>query len=79
MKDFGLRKQLNAIRKAKRAILVGAWKTIVLRAMWSMEAQFEMFQRGTKLAIGLETILVIFWQRTWLPFAHVLRICLRIN
>lgn len=29
-----------------------------------------------KTIIGLETILVLFWQRMWVLFAFVLKICL---
>jgi hypothetical protein len=31
----------------------------MLRAIWTMDAQLKKFQRGTILATGLETILVI--------------------
>lgn len=43
-----------------RVILVGVWKTIVLRATWTMEAQFKSFPEKTILAIGLENVPVIF-------------------
>lgn len=33
----------------------GAWKTRVLRAVWTVEVQLRSFQRGTTLATGLET------------------------
>lgn len=50
------------------AILVRAWKTVLLRAMWPTEAQIKRFQRETVLACRLKTILVIFWQRIQLLF-----------
>lgn len=34
---------------------------------------------GTLLATGIETIFMIFWQRTWLLFAFVLSLCLRLS
>lgn len=49
MKDFVLRKQLNAIRKAKRAILVGAWKTIVLRTIQTMKAPAQKISEGSNI------------------------------
>lgn len=39
------------------AILVGVWKTVVPRAMGTMETQLKRFQRGPRVAVGLEAIL----------------------
>lgn len=50
---------------------------IVLRAVWTREAQLKRCQRGMMLANGLEAIRGIIWQRIWLPSsAHDLRTCL---
>jgi hypothetical protein len=57
---FGKGRQLNTVSRAQWDILVGAWKTVVLKAMWTMEAQLKRFQRGIILATGMKTILVIF-------------------
>lgn len=38
-------------------------KTIILRLVWTMEAQLKRFQWGTILVTELETIRVIFWQK----------------
>lgn len=65
--NFGLEKELNPVSKAQWAILIETWKTVVLKAMWVMEAQLKMFQMGAVLlATGLETIFVMCWQRMWL-------------
>lgn len=60
--DSGLEKQLNAM--AELAIPVEAWKTAVLRAMWTLEAQCKRYLRGIILVTGKEVIPVIFSQRT---------------
>lgn len=39
---------------------MGAWKTVKLRAMQTVEASFQRFQRGATSAAGLESILAIF-------------------
>ena len=43
-----------------------------------MGVQFKRFQRRI-LASGLETVIVIFWQRMWLFPVLVLNICKRLN
>lgn len=63
----------------KRAIIVETWKTVVLGAMLTVEAQLKRFQRETILATGLESILLILWQIIWLPFATVPRTYMRLN
>ena len=53
-----------------------------LKVMLNVGALFKKFQRRRILVSGLEAILVIFWQRMWLPFAIVQekkKICLRLN
>lgn len=37
--------------------LVGPWKTVVMRTMWTMEVQLNRFYGGTILKTILETIL----------------------
>lgn len=49
--------------------------SIVLIALWTVEAQFRMFEREIKLAIGPEIIFVIMW----LLFALVLKMYLKLN
>lgn len=61
------------------ALLVSSLKTGVLKAMWNGEAQLKRFQKRPTLAVGLETIYVISWQRTWLLSVCVLRTCLGLN
>lgn len=51
--DSGLEKLLNAVSKTEWAI----------RAIWTMETQPQSYQKETISAPGLETILVIMWQR----------------
>lgn len=41
--DGGLGKWLNNVNRAQWAILVGAWETLGLRAMWTVEAQLKGF------------------------------------
>lgn len=43
-----------------------------------MEALFKRFLREIILAIELEIIFVIFWQRLWLLFALVLKFYLKL-
>lgn len=43
------------------------------------EDQLKEFQSGRVLMSVTETILVIFWQNMLLPFALVLKICLRLT
>lgn len=52
--------------------LVVTWKTVVQRAMWTIEAQLKRFLGEKILACGLGTVLVIVWQRMWLLVALVL-------
>lgn len=47
-----------------------AWKTVVLRAIWSVEAQVKGIQRGTILTAGLQTMHVMFWQRMCFALVH---------
>lgn len=51
----------------------------MLRAAWTVEAQFKWFQRGTIVAMELETIPVVFWQRVWLLSVFVQKVCPRLN
>lgn len=44
-----------------------------------LEAQLKRLQKGTILVMGLDTILVVFWQRILLLSAHVPRTKLKIN
>lgn len=44
----------------------------------ALEAQLKRLQQGT-LVMGLDTILVVFWQRIFLLSAHVPRTKLKIN
>lgn len=78
MWDFRLEKQLNtkqsSVNHPNRSLEVsgtGAYMTV--------EAQAKGFQRRAMLARGLETILVILRQRTWLLSAVILSTCLRLN
>lgn len=70
---FGARKTVEC------CILVESWKTAVLKATWTMEAQLERFSRGSVLATWLETILMIFWPKLWLLFSLILMICPRLS
>lgn len=55
-------------------------KTVLLRAMWVMEAQLKRFQRGTVLANwARDPFCDFFFQRMRLLSALVLRICLELN
>lgn len=58
---------------------MGACEIVVLLATWTLEAQLKRIQVSTILAIGLDTMLVIFWKRICLLFDLALRICLRLN
>lgn len=78
MWDFRLEKQLNTKQssvshpsRSLEVISTGAYLTV--------EAQAKGLQRGAVLATGLETILVILQQRTWLLSALSLSTCLRLN
>lgn len=54
-------------------------ETSVLRATLTVVTQIKKFQKGRILVSGLETILVIFCLKTWLLFAIVLKMCLRLS
>lgn len=56
--DIGLGTLLNTVSKVKWTIFIQAWRTVVLKSMWIVDAQFKKFQRGTIL-----TNLLIFWRR----------------
>lgn len=76
--DFGQGKLLSAVSRAYWAILVEAWKTVVLKALWTVEIQLKRFQtgagdRGTVLATDLETILVIFLAKNLAIFCPYLK------
>lgn len=78
MWHFRLEKQLNTKQssvshpsRSLEVISTGAYLTV--------EAQAKGLQRGAVLATGLETILVILQQRTWLLSALILSTCLRLN
>lgn len=44
----GLKEQLNVRTfMAEWRILVGTWKTVVLRTLWTMESQLKRFQKET--------------------------------
>ena len=44
----GLKEQLNVRTfMAQWHILVGTWKTVVLRTLWTMESQLKRFQKET--------------------------------
>ena len=44
------------------------------------EGLLKKFQRGKTLLVSvIETILVIFWQKLWLLFTLVLKICVRLT
>lgn len=42
----------KVIEHCKQAILTGAWKTVVQRAVYTMKAKLKKFQRKTILVIG---------------------------
>lgn len=54
-----LEKKLNVVSQAK----VGAWKTVVLKEMWMVQAHLERFPKEarTSAAAGLEAISVTWW------------------
>lgn len=59
----------NAVEDCKQYLLahpMGVWKTIGLRAMWGLSRPKSKGSRGRTFATGLETILPLFWQSTWL-------------
>lgn len=61
------RKVVEQFRGAYRALLVGRWKTVVLRAMQMTTSQHKRFRRGRIILVsGPKTALIIFWQRIWL-------------
>lgn len=60
--DFGLERRSSVVLGVLgqgKAGLVDSWKTVILRTMWNVETQMKRFQMGRKLAVVLETILVI--------------------
>lgn len=67
--DFELEMQLNPLS-------MGTWKMAALCGLWR---PFQEVPEETVLASWLETILKIFWQRTWLLFVLVVRIFWRLN
>lgn len=58
-KTVELEKKLNVVSQAK----VGAWKTVVLKEMWMVQAHLERFPKEarTSAAAGLEAISVTWW------------------
>ena len=67
------------VSRAYKTILGGPGKTVVLWAMWTVEAYFKTFQRGTISTTRLEVSHMIFQQIMILPSAHALENCLRQN
>lgn len=76
--DFGLEKQFSSISRMQWAILVVTWKTVVLKAMWTIQAQLERFQKGSISATGRESICVVSWPKLWL-LSVLLQICLKLT
>lgn len=52
------------------APVIKVWKTVVLRAIWPLQAMLKRFQRRITSS-GQETIFVIFWQSMWLLSALI--------
>lgn len=71
-------KWLNAVSRVYWAVLVGTWKTVP-GATETVEAHWKSLVGNTTLATGWKTIFMVFWQRIWLFFAPVWRICLKLN
>lgn len=46
------RKALNVVIRAYLATLVGAWKIVMPRALWTVESQIMRFQKGTRTLIS---------------------------
>lgn len=43
-------------------------------------SQLKKFQRRRRMLVsGLEIILMVYWQRIWLLFAIILKVCLRLK
>lgn len=55
-----IEKWLDAVSRAQWVILVGIWKAVGMRAMWTVETQLKRFHGRTIFASGLETIFIYF-------------------
>lgn len=58
--NFGLGIDCNTIIWDLVFILVGAWKTTMLRSIWRIEAQIKWFQMGAIVETAREAVHVIF-------------------
>lgn len=76
--NCGIEKQLNSVSRTSWVVQIGSWRTIILRELWKMEAQFRKIQRGVKTT-GLAVIPVMFRYSICLSSACVPRIWLKPN
>lgn len=67
-RDFGLEKWLDALSRQSEH------GRLVRRVMQNAVVWLTRFQKGTILAVGLEPVSVLFWQRNWVSSALFLRI-----
>lgn len=56
------------VQRCKWGLTDRSVKTVLLRAMWVMEAQLKRLQRGMVLATGLETLFVIIFSKNEVAF-----------
>lgn len=76
--DLGLEKATEHLI-VHRAIVVRIWKAVVMEVIWILGVWLKRFQRTRLFVCDLETILVMFWPRTWLLFALFYKVFPRLN